>query len=424
MKPACFILPGLVLASGIAWLSTQAISLSKLKAENSQILEQIHRASRMGTQSPSEASSPDRGSTATGKKKSALDWKVIAADLLAIDQQNSGDPRPKIRIQQQILKLSAEEIAEALDQIEALDLTEEARNGLEYLLFGPLVQKNPQLALERFFDGADPDKREKNSWQLANALKAWADKDPAAATEWLDKRIADGVFDSKTLDGTSQIRLQFEGSFLASILSTDPAAMEKRLATFPPGQRRQLLSQYDFNHVKEKDQTSFAAIVRGQLPENEQAELLARPAAQLANNGYESAGAYLDRINATPKERAVAVLEVAEKRVIALGQIGKVDITELDQMRAWSESQSPGSANKATGKALAVFSGNGSFDQKASFNEALKLANHYLEQTGNDDVLVGFLEDRPAAENLESSRALAEKIQDPKRREEVLSRLK
>lgn len=422
MKPASFLLPGLVLASGIAWLSTQAISISKLKAENSELAQQIQRASRSGSVSSSDPSNPDRESTASGKKKPALDWKRIAADLLAIEQQDSGDPRPKIRLQQQILKLSAEEIAEALDQIAALDLTDESRGGLEELLFGPLVQKDPRLALERFFDRADPDKREKKSWQLSNALKAWADKDPAAATEWLDKRIADGVFDSTTLNGQSKLRMQFEGSFLASLLSTDSAAMEKRLAAFPPDQRQQLLSE--FNQVKERDQTAFAAIVRGQLPEDQQARVLARPAAHLAVNGYALAGAYLDRINATPKERAAAVEEATQRRIVILSQIGKVTISELDEMRTWSDAQSPGSANLSTGRALAAYSRAGSFDQKASFNEALKLANHYLEQTGNDDVLVGFLEDRPAAENLEISRTLAEKIQDPKRREKALSTLK
>jgi hypothetical protein len=58
------------------------------------------------------------------------------------------------------------------------------------------------------------------------------------------------------------------------------------------------------------------------------------------------------------------------------------------------------------------------------FSEAAELAVQYNDASGNDDVLSTFLDRGPARQNKEQARLLAEKISDPKRREEILKSLK
>ena len=72
-------------------------------------------------------------------------------------------------------------------------------------------------------------------------------------------------------------------------------------------------------------------------------------------------------------------------------------------------------------EALAVASGQG---HKTDFTESAELAVQYHDASGNDDVLASFLGGMSARNNKEQARALAEKISDEKRREEILKKLK
>ncbi|MEI6494344.1 MAG: hypothetical protein WCO94_17495 [Verrucomicrobiota bacterium] len=102
---------------------------------------------------------------------------------------------------------------------------------LEQMLIGPLIEKDPEYALTHFIDCLQ-DEQSGIKWHLPNALREWAKQDPAKANAWLDQQIAAGKFDSRTLDGKSQFRMQFEGVMLGILFPSDPdAAGESSVAT-------------------------------------------------------------------------------------------------------------------------------------------------------------------------------------------------
>ncbi|NJR42733.1 MAG: hypothetical protein HC767_08755 [Akkermansiaceae bacterium] len=119
--------------------------------------------------------------------------------------------------------MSREEIIAALDEIDRLDLSDEERDALISEILDPLIEKDPQYALERFADKIKTDPDGIGS-QLSSAMRAWAQKDLGAATAWLDRKIAAGDFDSKTLDGQSDVREEFEAALLGSLIEKNPAA--------------------------------------------------------------------------------------------------------------------------------------------------------------------------------------------------------
>ncbi len=61
--------------------------------------------------------------------------------------------------------------------------------------------------------------------------------------------------------------------------------------------------------------------------------------------------------------------------------------------------------------------------RKLDYAAASELALHYHQTSGNDDVLIAFLDKVSGSEKTDQARALAAKITDAKRREEILKKL-
>jgi hypothetical protein len=419
LKPISFIPPVVALVIAGGWIGAQRQSISTLEKESDLLRKHIAaRASGAG------ADSPPARSAAPGKEvkdKPPLDWKKIAAQFAEMQRSGGmGDMRTMMRFQQRLQAMTKEELVSALDEIAALDLPAESRAMLEQMLIGPLVQKDPELALTRFIDRIQ-DQQGGMSWQLSSALQEWAEKDPARASAWFDQQIAAGKFDSKSLDGKSRSRQQFEGALINVLLASNPDAAANRLGAIPEDQRSDVLSQYQFQQLKEEDQLAFAKLVRSQVPEGERANTLAQQASwMVSNDGYSKVTEYLNRIEATPAERAECAEEAAESKLRNYNG-KKVTREDLDAMREWVGSQAPEALGRTTGKALGnALQGN----HKMEFSEAADLAVEYNQAGGNDEVLASFLESWPARQNKEQARALAEKIADGKRREEILKYLK
>ena len=404
------------------WIGTQRQSISTLEKESALLRNHIAaaRASAASEASPHAAKTPTGKAT---KEKEPIDWKKVAAQMLEMrNGEGMGDMRTMIRMQQRLQSMTKEEMVAALDEIGTLDLPAESRQMLEQMLIGPLVEKDPQLALTRF-SGRLQDQRSGMAWQLSNALGKWAEKDPGKAIAWFDEQIAAGKFDSKSLDGKSQSRIQFEGSLIRTLLSTDAEGAARRLGGIPEDQRADALRQYSFNQIKDEDQKAFANLVRDQVPEKDRTSVIAQAATNLASRDYPGVTAYLDRIEATPAERAATVEQAASVRIQQTSYEKDVTREDLDAMREWVNAQVPGTADATTGKTLAS-AVRGSGEGKFKFADAAALAVQYHEASGNDDVLANFLDSWQARRNKEESIKLAEKISDPTRREEVLKQLK
>lgn len=418
LKPVIFIPPFVALAIAGTWLGSQRQSISTLEKQSAILRQAIaDRTSGTASDSPQGKSAPTAKAV---KNKEPIDWKQVAGQFAEMRQAGGmGDMRTMMRFQQRLQAMSKEELLAALDEIAALDLPEETRNMLEQMIIGPLVEKAPELALTKFIDRLQ-DNGGALSWQLSNAMQKWAKKDPAAAITWLDKQIAAGKFDSKSLDGRSPFRIQFEGKLIHELLSSDPDAAGLRLAALPKDQRREILSRFSFQPLKEEDQLAFAKLVRDQVLEKDQARTLAQQAARLAGkDGLSKVTEFLDRIQATPAERSACV-EAAATGIRSISHQNKITREDIDTMRAWVTAQAPESTGSVTGKALAnALQGR----RKMEFSEAAELAVQYHEASGNNDVLSSFLESWPARQNKEQARILAGKISDPKRREEILKKL-
>lgn len=402
------------------WIGSERHSISTLEQESTVLKECL--AARSSGSGPGAASAKAKATGKQAKEKDRIDWKKIAAQMVEMMKSNgTGDMRTMMHLQQKLQSMSKEEMISAMDEIAALDLPDASRQMLEQMLIGPLCQKDPEFALTHFIDRLNDD-QSMMGWQLSSAMKEWASKDPAKATAWFDQQIAAGKFDSKSLDGKSPSRMQFEGALIETLISTDPAAAAARLAALPQDQRAEALRNNMGNAVKEEDQLAFAKLVREQLPEGQQAGTLAQQASQQAyGEGYTKVTAYLDRIEATPAERAVCVSEAAGSKIQQLSQNKKITRDDIDALREWATTQAPGTTDKVTGSALA---GATEMYNSLKFSEAAELATQYHDASGNDDVLVEFLSDGAGYRHKEEARILAEKISDPKRREKILKQLK
>jgi hypothetical protein len=423
MKPGTTLPPLVVAIGGAIWLGSQTVTISRIETENkdlgSRISAQRLRPNSGGTDGPT----PDR-SRPDGKKEEPkeepLDWKELARQFGGM--QNSGgmaDMKLVIRFQQRLQKMTAEELAAALDEITGLDLTVQERMIVEQMLAGPLAQKDPELALNRYLDRLN-DENGVWSWQLSSALKQWAEKDQTAAIAWFDAQIAEGKFDSKSLNGRSHARTQFEGALLSLLISSDPEEAGHRLSKVPEDQRGEILNHHEFSNVK--DHSAFARLVREQVPEQERPDVLGRPVVRIASEkGYAEVTAYMESIQATETERDAIVRTAAQGRLSSLNHSSPVTSVQIDEMRTWAAAQAPGSEDKATGKALADMAG---YEDKKQFTDAAKLAGEYHESTGSDEILTTFLDGWAARSNKEASRELAGKIRDEKKRTEALEKLK
>ncbi len=420
MKLTSLLPPIVALAIAGTWLGNQHQTISTLEQESAALQKVI--TARTSGSLPSSSTTKPTTSTPAAKDKEPLDWKKIAAQMA--ERQSSGgmgDMRSMIKFHQRLQAMSKEELIAALDEIAALDLSKGARDQLESMLIGPLTQKDPALALTKFVDRIK-DNDGSMSWQLGAAMQEWAKKDPASATAWFDQQIAAGKFESKSLDGKSQTRLQFESNLINILLSSNSDAAGRRLAGLPEDQRDEALRQWSSQPLKDEDQAAFAKLVRDQIPEKEQTRILAQKASSLVSNdgGYLKVTEFLGRIDATPAERTACVEQAAESKLQNTSNQKKITRENLDTMREWVTAQAPESTGTVTGKALASAIHNG---RKMEFSEAAELAVEYNSTANNDDVIFSFLDSYGSRQNKEQARVLAEKISDPKRREEILKKL-
>ena len=416
MKPRYLIAPAAAMLAAVGWLGTERRSVAKLEEQITVLREHI-AAARDAEAAAGDAK--ETSSAAAAKKTAGIDWKEVAGQIGKVDH-NGGMPdmRAMIRLQQQLMSMDTGQLAAALDEIAALDLDSGQRMMLEQMLLGVISQNDPELALTRFLGRAGDDFGAVN-WQLTNALRLWAGKDPAAATAWFDKEIAKGSFESKSLDGTDGPRPHFESALIGVLLGSDPEAASRRLSALSDGERRDALSSI---HVDEDQQPALADLIRSAIPEKEQAELIANQLPRFARDGdYAKMTAYLERIAASPSERAACVDEAADSRFAMRAGKGGISREALDGFRAWADAASEGSADRATGKALASAT---AMRETTPFSDLAALAREYHAESGSDDILIPLAEHWRARSHKEEARELAGLISDEKRREEILNNLK
>ena len=374
-------------------------------------------AARASGSGPIAASSKKKSPDLLAKGKQPIAWKKLGVEITAM--QSGGDLQGFLQLQEKILALSPEELISAFDEVAALDLPDESKERLQRLLFHQLCEKDPELAMKHCFEQINAED-ENMRFQLVRTMTNWAGKNPAAAADWFDQQIAAGKFDSKSLDGKNKARMQFESALIGALISTDLAAATARLKSLPEDQQSDTLCGFEL--TQGANLLAYANLVRGRLPQEAQEKVFAWHARNKVSEGYAGVTEYLDRIKATPTERAVCVEKAATARIRQLSQDKKVSREDIDTMREWVASQGPGTTDRLTGKVLGESM---KANQKLSFPEAAVLAAHYHTASGNDETLIGFLTSFDLKKQpSEQVRDMISMISDAKQRDAILSRLK
>ena len=417
MKPLHFLPPAAAIVASGLWLGLQQRSISTLENETVLLRQHVEAAKHAATADDSSLAA----ARTNGKKANdpdAIDWKNLADTMAKGERGGMPDMRAIMKLQTKLMSLSGTELTAALDEIAALELSNDARRSLENMLINLLAQKEPKLVLDRYLDRLE-DPRSSGSWQLAHAFQQWAAKDSAAATAWLDAQVAAGKFDSKSLDGKSQSRQQFEAAVFSSLVASDMDAAGKRLAAIPEEQRLELFQQGMFMNAKPGTERNLAALVREYVPENQRGQAFANTTSRMVHQGgYERVGEFLDKIEATPSERKDIVKQAATSKIQQLSHDGGIDRKEVDEMRAWVTRTSPDNVDSITGESLGNL-----WSQQSKWEENARIIGDLHAEKPSDDLLVSFLNGHQASQHREAALELAAKISDETKRAEVTARL-
>ena len=408
MKPNPWILPALaVLVTGV-WITTRKQSSATLEREIEVIRERIlhAKAGAANDGTSSDAAEKDRKA-----KEKSIDWKDLAGKVTYGQGRDMQDMRAMIRMQRLLLDLSADELCVEIDEIAALDLEDNVRKQLQEMILGVLAEKDPKLAMEKFSDQLG-DQESGMHWQLSSTLKKWAEKDPVGAVAWLDQQIASGKLEGKSLDGRNRSLIQFESSVMGPLLETDPAGATARINALPETQRIELLQHGSFIQVTEKNEATYAKLVRDTLESDKVGHVLANTAGELARQGgFERVDGFIASARATNDEKKLIVTEAVQNKISP----ANVTMEELDKARAWAAGQAPDVVDKATGEALASTLWRG-----GNFHKASELALKYQTSTGSDEVLASFLKSPQVQhKSADGAFSLIDKIKDPALQEEI-----
>ncbi|MES2997063.1 MAG: hypothetical protein V4733_09670 [Verrucomicrobiota bacterium] len=415
MKPRYWIPPIAAIAIVLAWNIWQHRELKRVEQENAALKVQT-TATLKGRRAGSDQTSPPR---------MMEDWRDVAAKFAKAaesdgTEEDEASLQEMIAIQDRINDMSGSELAAALDDISKMDLSEEDKAALEETLIDPLIEKDPKLALDKFAERIKSDE-DGVGWKLSDALANWARDDLKGATAWLDKQVAAGLFEAKALDGRNELLLDFEAAVVSGLLGANPEEAERRIAALPEDQRRDALERITFPELGASAQSTYAELIRGLVPADERPGSFVHVVDELVPEmGFDGVDKFFTQVSATDEEKTVAAEQAANAQIANLAAERAVTAADVDAMRAWLQKHSPAEVNEVTGHALAeAAQDGGEFD----FTQASALAEEYFRKTGDDKVIIGFLESFSARSNLAEARPLAELIRDPARRQEVLDEL-
>jgi hypothetical protein len=416
MKVNPWIFPVLAaLAVGI-WIGSEKKSSAALEREITVIAQRIREAKstaevELKTREELEYDHKKKRNKRTNHK---IDWKSLAVKVGETDDNRQAS----VRTEQVLLGMTTEELCAQLDEIAAMNLGNRVHNLLKNIIFSALQTKDPEMALTRFVSEASEVADNFHIQEaLSSTLSKWAEKEPAAAITWLDAQIAAGQFESKKLDGKNQALLRLEGALVNALLKADPAAATARVNALPIGHRLDFFSRGAFYNLPQESEVNYAKLVRGTLPANQASKILASAAADLASikDGYKRVDAFIINSNTTEQEKKSMVVTVMTYLLRRYND-SEIDVKELDEARAWANTQSPDSVDKGTGEALAS-----AISRGASFEDASRLVLQYHESAGGDEVLASFLKSSRGIRggNEGKAKRLIDEIKDPNLREKI-----
>lgn len=338
-----------------------------------------------------------------------------------ISVNGNGGTAERVAFLKRAAAMSKEELIVALDGIAGSASGRDTIELLAECLVGALIEQDPELALTRYGNRI-PDETDGLALQLPSALLAWAHKDPAAATAWLDLKISEGLFDGKSLDGVSEALTEFEAALNGVLLSSDIRAAARRLSGLPEDQRRDALERIEFSALGAEGRRAYVELLRGTIRENENAVSFDHIVSELIpHGGLAEVSRFFDEIKASGEERGLAAARAASMHFEEIVVTRRVTRQDLEALLEWLERQCPETAERISATVLAEVAADGG---SARFAESSRLLLESRAGMNNDGVLAVFLESDAAQDNLPNALELAERISDRKLREKVTGKLK
>lgn len=425
MKAILWLVPVAVAAGVVYWLVQSNQTARELRTEMNETRKQVETAMnkqvRSGGENPAEVSGTKAGTGPVVSGKN-VDWRAVSVMLEEV--ANGGDgahiERMFESLDKQLGAMDQAALHAALDQIAGLGLSDEKRSELEAMIVERLMTKDPEGVLSRFDDriGNDDDDV---GWILSEALGQLAEKDPLAAQRWLDAKIKEGKFVSKSLDGYSEARMEYESVLMSRLIGAQGAEAINRVKALPEGDRLGVLEQMDLTALSPAAQKVYAEMVRTLVPESERKGAFGYVASELVyEGGYEAVSAFLDQVDATPDERAEAAGEAASGKLVAITEEGKLTSADVDTLRNWLKSQSVGDVERVVGESIAMATDEEGYFR---FEDARKLVLSLHEKSGADEILAGFITNFAGQDQAGEAAKLLNLIKDAELRQKLTQEL-
>ncbi len=337
MKPRSFSLPDflllLAIAGGLGFVMLQHRSAGHLVAENARLSQRIENwGNRLESAAEDEKSGPSAKAFA---KSGPTGMAKLAAILRGADTGNPAAARKSLMLDSQWRSLDVATLESMIADARAADLSEEDRERIVGKLLEVLVEKEPARAfaiIEEGFAGKTPREIQQQLSKRSGLFEKWMLRDGPQALVWLDKQIAAGLFDSRSLAGTSGVRQEYES--LIYLKTMDGS----RIAALDPSDRLPTLQSWRFRDLKAEDQAAFANVARTSgLKPSEVAEVM-KP---FLNRAMESgdlvdADAFFERINPTSEEIPHLSEAAAGQAMFALGKkADQLTGDEVPSIRTW-----------------------------------------------------------------------------------------
>jgi hypothetical protein len=404
------ILPPLLAAAAMAaWAGKQKAEIRTVEAETAEI-DLLVAAARQ----EAEPSAAERlGQSRNGEQgPDQMDWAALARDVLQMQREGPARMRGMLRLHRMMLEWSADDFDAALAQIGATQLSDQQSDALIQLVADRFLDQHPHRALDSLAPMLAADSP--LMWQLGNALQKLAHDDPAAASAWLDKQIASGALEGKSLEGGSRGRSVLEARLASALLESDPAAAIRRLEAIPGPDRVDTFNQIP--NLYEKP-AAFAAI-RSVLKPDEQSRVFANAATQAASSGgLERAARFFEEAGFTTEERSAAVSSAATGSLRRDGRSGSVTHEQVGSVREWISTQAPGSEDRATGEALANLAR--PWETAFKVEDAVAIVSRFHDEGAGDEMIAGFVKQNQHRANHAQMRPLLEKVRDQELKNEL-----
>lgn len=411
----------LAAAGGVTFFMLQRRSAAVLEAENARLSQRIAAWEMRGDASGDD---PKSGPNARALAKAGpCGMAKLATILRGADAGNPAQVRESLLLENQWRTLDAATLEKMIADARGAELSEADRDAVIDKLLEVLAEKDPARAfavIEEGFPGKTPREIQRELSKRSRLFEKWVQGDGPQALAWLDKQIAAGLFESRSLAGTSNVRQEYES--LVYRTTKDGS----RIAALDPLDRLPTLQSWRLRDLAVEDQIALAKVARSSgLKPSEVAEVM-KPFLNKAMESGDLAGAdaFFKQIDPTAEELPHLSEAAAGQAMFALGKkADQLTGDEVPAIRNWLAEKSP-EGDSYIGSMI----GKG-FSNGWDAGQIYATMDRLQKDQPSDDLLYRFMLDATQEghkQKLDHAIALdfANRINDPGKRADVLNAIK